>query len=67
MNLFRLHVEKEQGAQPHSQTWLVVANSLFEAMSVLPDGFEVKSIEVRVGTAVDPRRVIRPVGAPVVH
>jgi hypothetical protein len=38
MNLFRLHAEKEQGALLHSRTWLVVANSLFEAMSVLPDG-----------------------------
>lgn len=46
MNLFHLHVEKEQGATPHSSTWRVVADSLFEAMSVVPDGFAVKAVEV---------------------
>lgn len=67
MNLFHLHVEKEQGVMPRPQTWLVVADSLFEAMSVVPDGVAVKAVEVQVGAAVDPRRVIRPVAAPLTH
>lgn len=67
MKLFHLHVEKEQEGMPRSRTWLVVADSLFEAMSVVPDGFAVKAVEVQVGTAVDPRRVIRSIAAPVMH
>jgi hypothetical protein len=43
-----------------------IADSLFEAMSVVPEGFSVKAIEVQVGL-VDPRRVIKRVGARVVH
>lgn len=68
MNLFRrLHVENEQKTLPHSRSRLVFADNLFEAMSVAPDGFAVTSVEVQVGTAVDPRRLIRPVRAPGVH
>lgn len=67
MNLFHLRVEKEQGATSSSRTWLVVADSLFEAISVVPDGFSVKVVEVQVGAAVDPRRVIKSIGVPVVH
>ena len=67
MNLFHLHVEKEQGTMPRPQTWLVVADSLFDAMSVVPDDIAVRAVEVQVGAAVDPRRVIRRVAALVVH
>ncbi len=67
MNLFHLHVEKEQGATSRSRTWLVVADSLFEAMSVIPEGFSVKAVEVQVGNAVDPRRFIKSSGTLVVH
>jgi hypothetical protein len=67
MNLFHLHVEGEQGATSRSRTWLVIADSLFEAISVVPDGFSVKAVEVQVGGAVDPRRVIKSIGVPVVY
>jgi hypothetical protein len=67
MNLFLLHVEKEQGARSRSRTWLVVADSLFEAMSVVPEGVSVTAVEVQVGVAVDPPRVIKSSPAPVVH
>ena len=67
MNLFHLHVEKKQGARSRSRTWLVVADSLFEAMTVVPEGFSVKAVEVQVGAAVDPPRVIKSIPAPVVH
>lgn len=67
MNLFHLHVEQEQGVVSNSRTWLVVADSLFEAISVVPDGFAVKAVEVQVGTAVDPPRAIRSADVPVTH
>lgn len=67
MNLFHLHVQKEQGAVPHSSMWRVVADNMFEAMSVVPDGFAVKAVWVQLGTAVDPSRVIRSIAAPVMH
>lgn len=65
MNLFHLHVEKE--ARSRSRTWLVVADSLFEAMTVVPEGFSVTAVEVQVGIAVDPPPVIKSSPAPVVH
>jgi hypothetical protein len=67
MNLFHLHVEKEQGARSRSRTWLVVADSLFEAISIVPEGFSVKAVEVQLGAAVDPPRVIKSTPTPVVH
>lgn len=67
MNVFHLHVEKEQGATSRSRTWLVIADSLFEAISIVPEGFSVRAVEVQVGTAVVPRRVIKSRCLPVVH
>lgn len=52
---------------PHSSTWRVAADSMFEAMSVVPDRFAVKAVEVQVGTAVDPSRMNGSIAAPVMH
>ena len=59
MTLFHLHVEAEPGTIPRARTWIVAAGSLFEALSIVPEGISVKSVEVQAGTAVDPRRVIK--------
>lgn len=67
MNLYHLHVESELGAWSNSRTWLVFADSLFEAICVVPDGFAVTAIEVQMGNAVDLRRVIKAMNGPVVH
>ena len=67
MNLFQLRIEREWGTTLRSRTWLIVADSLIEAISVVPEGFSVKSVEVRVSTAVHPQRLIKSTGAPVVH
>jgi hypothetical protein len=67
MNLFQLRIEREWGTTLRSRTWLIVADSLIEAISVVPEGFSVKSVEVRVSTAVHPHRLIKSTGAPVVH
>lgn len=67
MTLYHLRVESEQGARSSSRTWLVLADSLFEAISVVPDGFSVTAIDVQTGTVVDPRRAIKAISEPVVH
>lgn len=67
MNLFRLHAEIEQGATCGHRTWLVIAGSLFEAMSFVPEEFSVKAIEVQVGAARGPLRVVASSGAPIIH
>jgi hypothetical protein len=67
MNLFHLHVEKEQGARSRSRTWLVVADSLLEAMSVVPEGFSVKAVEVQVGAAANLPLAIKWIDAPIIH
>lgn len=67
MNLFHLHVEKDRGTRSSAQTWLVVAESLLEAISVVPEGFSVKAVEVQLGTAGDPCLVVKSLAAPVLH
>jgi hypothetical protein len=67
MNLYYLHVEIEPGVKSKSRTLFVLADSLFGAISALPDGFFVKAVEVQVGNAVEPRRVIKAVSGTVVH
>jgi hypothetical protein len=70
MNLFRLRVEKDFAAKRQVRTWLVVADSLLDAISVVPEGFSVKAITVEVGTDLEARRPDTPIasiGAPLVH
>ena len=67
MNIFHLHAEKEQGHGRDPGTWLVIADSLFEAISLLPEGFLVKTVEVQVAAVAGPGRVIGCIDAPTVH
>jgi len=67
MNRFHLHAEKEQGETRGPRTWLVVAGSLFEAMSTVPEGYSVKAVEVEVGAVAGPGQVIGWIGAPTIH
>jgi len=64
MNLFRVVAEREQEEAAGARTWLVVAGSLFEAMSLIPDSYTAKVVEVRVGAASGPGRVIDWMGPP---
>ena len=67
MNRFHLHAEKEQGETRGPRTWLVIAGSLFEAMSTVPEGIAGKAVEVQVDTVSGPRRVIRSMDSPSIH
>lgn len=67
MNLFHVQAEKARGAACSPRTWLVIAGSLFEAMSLIPEGFSVKGVKVRIGTVTGPGRVIGWIGAPTMH
>ena len=67
MNLFHLHVEKDQGQKRRPTTWLVIAGNLFDAMSSVPAGYSVKAVDVEVGTVGGPGRVIGWIAAPTFH
>ena len=67
MNLFHVHAEKERGETRAPRTWFVIAGSLLEAMSLIPEGFSVKAVEVRLGTVEGPGRVIGSMGGPTIH
>lgn len=58
MNLFHIEVEPEQDETARMRTWLVVADSLFVAISLIPDGYTPKSVEVQLDTASGPGRII---------
>ena len=66
MNLFRLRSEKEHGEVRSLRTWLVVAGSLYEAMSLVPENFAVKTVKVEPDAVAGPARVIGSMGAPIV-
>ena len=67
MNLFRLHAEKKRGEILHPTTWLVIASTLFEAISAVPEGYFVKAVDVEVGAVAGPGRVIGWIAAPTLH
>lgn len=67
MNLFHLHIEAEHDAMFRPHTWIVIAGSLRDALSVVPDGLSVKSVQIQPGIAVDPRRRVDRTDAPVIQ
>lgn len=67
MNLFHVHVEKEQGETLRPTMWFVIAGNLFDTMSSVPEGYSVKAVDVEVGTVAGPGRVIGWIAAPTVH
>ena len=67
MNLFHLHVEKDQGETLRPTTWLVIAGNVFDAMSSVPEGYSVKALDVEVGAVAGPGRVIARIAAPTMH
>lgn len=67
MNIFHLHAEKGQGRTRDAGIWLVVAESLFEAISFVPEGYCVKAIEIQLAVVTGPGRVVGCFGAPTVH
>lgn len=54
MNRFRIRAEKGQ----QGRTWLVVAGNLFEAISLIPEDFAVRAVEVKVDAIAGPSRTI---------
>lgn len=65
MNLFHLHIEKDQGEILRPTTWLVIAGNLFDAMSSVPEGYSVKQSMSR--WALSRIRVIARIAAPTMH
>jgi hypothetical protein len=67
MNIFRLHTEKQSTEARDTRTWLVVADSLLNAVSLLPEGFYVKAAEIERIAVVGPVRVIGCLVSPTIH
>jgi hypothetical protein len=67
MNIFHLQAEKEQAGARDSGTWLVVADSLFDAISLVPDEFRVKAVDIQLAAVAGPGRVIGCFAAPPMH
>lgn len=67
MKLYYLHVENEPGVRSSLTTWLVLADSLLEAVSIVPENVALKAIVVQSGNAVDTRRVLMPMNRPAAH
>lgn len=67
MNLFRVMAETEQDEPADPRMWLVAADSLFQAISLVPDHYIVKSVDVQLDAALGPERVIEQIAAPTFH
>jgi hypothetical protein len=53
------HVEKGPGVRSLSTTWLVVADSLLEAVAIVLENVALKVIAVQAGDEVDTRHMIK--------
>ena len=49
MNVFHIHAERQQKGGRNARIWLVIAESMTDAMSLVPDGFSVKAVGIQVG------------------
>lgn len=58
MHLFHLKAEPRQDEAGGMRTWLVVADSLFDAMVLVPNGNIVRAARVELGAASGPARLI---------
>jgi hypothetical protein len=67
MNIFRLHTEKQSNEACDTRTWLVVADSLLDAVSLVPEGFYVKAAEIERVAVVGQVRVIGCLVSPTIH
>lgn len=67
MNIFHLHTEKRLACASDDCTWLVIADTLFDAVSLVPEGLYVKAAEVQVASVAGPGRVIGCFAPPTRH
>lgn len=67
MNIFHLHAEKQHGGMRNAATWLVIADSLFDAISSIPEGLSVKAVGGSGGCGRRSGRVIGRPSVPTIH
>lgn len=58
MNLFCIQTEKREPENTERRSWFIIADSLLEAMSSLPEGLSVKAVEVKLATVAGPSQVV---------
>ena len=66
MRLIHVDAVNEHDEFGGARTWLVIADTLFQAMSLIPAGHRPRDAVVRAGTVSGPARVIGWLGAPAV-
>ena len=49
MNVFHIHAERQRKGGRDARIWLVIAESMTEAMSLVPEGFSVRAVGIQVG------------------
>ena len=64
MQLFHLHTVDDEHKASGTRTWLIIAGNLFEAMSLIPDGYTATAAEVQAGAVLGAGRVIGWMGPP---
>lgn len=64
MNLFHLNAQPKHPKDRSPKTWLVVAGSVAEAMTMVPAGQVVVSVEVRSPCKPGPARLVGWMGQP---
>lgn len=64
MNLFHLNARSENPEERAQRTWLVVANSLPEAVSLVPRGHVLVSVEIHSPCKPGPARLLGWMGPP---
>ncbi len=66
MNIFHLHAERRSGGVREAGIWLVVADSLVDALSLVPQRLYVKAAEVQIAAVAGPSRVIACLARPTI-
>ena len=67
MNIFHLHTERAPDGASDSCTWLVIADTLFDAVSLIPAGYLVRAADVQLAGTPGPSRVIGCFDRPTLH
>lgn len=55
MTHFHIKAVRERNDMAEARTWQVAAANLFDALSLIPDAYAVKTVDVLLDTASEPR------------
>jgi hypothetical protein len=64
---FSSSCREDRGWSTDAGMWFVVADSLLDAIALVPDGYCVKAVDIQVAAVIGPSRVIGCFARPTVH